>query len=206
MGVADLDWTHLLPFGVLLFGITALGFTRRKAGRSLARREYPKLAKRLGLDFIAPAGSREVGTLTGTVDDVRVRVESDERARLVCYPPGDLGIDVRSYPHHKRTPEGYEIFSLGSRADDRWAPNRFVREGHDVQPVLVALKALIAAFGADRDRLRNFTADAEKVECVFDFGVPAYLPASVVGRVLPAMIALSRSGRGGRASSPTAAE
>jgi hypothetical protein len=140
------------------------------------------------------------------VDGVRVRVESDERARLVCYPPGDVGVDVRNYPHHKRTPEGYRTVSLGSRADDRWAPNRFARDGRDVEPVLVALKALIVAFGADRDRLRNFTADAEKLECGFDFGVPAYLPASVVARVLPAMVALARSGRAARASSPTAAE
>jgi hypothetical protein len=203
--VADLDWTHLLPFGVVMFGMTLLGFTRRKAGRSLARREYPRLAKRLGLEFSA-LGPGVVGTLTGTVEGVRVRVESDDRARLVCYPPGDVGIDVRNYAHHKRTPVGYEVVSLGSRADDRWAQNRYARAGRDSGPTLEAVRALLAVLGPDRDRVRDFTADGEKVECVFDFGVPAYLPASVVERLLSAMLAVARSGRAAGLDSSTAAE
>jgi hypothetical protein len=60
--------------------------------------------------------------------------------------------------------------------------------------------------GPDRDRVRDFTADGEKVECVFDFGVPAYLPASVVERLLPAMLAVARSGRAAGLDSSTAAE
>lgn len=199
-----MDWTSLLPIGALLFGATALGFTRRKAGRALARREYPKLAARFGLALQPPERAGEVGTLVGDVDGVRVRVESDERARLVCYPPADHGLDVRSYPHHKRTPAGFEPISLGSRADDRWALNRFAREGHDVAAALAALGAVLVALGPDRDRLKTFTADAERVECVFDFGVPPYLPGSVVSRLLPAMVALARSGLEAKAGSRAA--
>jgi hypothetical protein len=204
--VADFDWASLLPIGVLLFGATVLGFTRRRAGRSLARREYPKLAERLGLRYHAPSHRGEVGSLGGTLEGMRVRVESDERARLVVYPPGDVGLDVRNYAHHKRTPADYQPVSIGTRADDRWAQNRFAREGRDVEAALAQLRKLIVALGGDRDRLRTFSVDAEKVECVFDFGVPPYLPASVVTRVLPAMVGLSRCACSQQTSNPSAAE
>lgn len=178
--------------GFLMFGATVLGFTRRKAGRSLARREYPKLAARLGLTFDAPARPGEVGVLRGEVEGVRVRVESDGRARAVCFTSGRLPIDVRNYPHHKRTPAGFEAFSFKNHVDDRWAQNRFIELDQDPSPYLNALRALLLAIGADRERLEGFTVDGEKVECVFNFGSPAYLPAAVVSRVLPAMVALAR--------------
>lgn len=201
--MADLDWTQLLPFGVVLFGVTALGFTRRRAGRALARRDYPKLAGKLGLELHAADG--QVGTLTGSMEGVRVRVESDERARLVCYPVSDIGLDVRNYAHHKRTPAGYETISLGNRVDDRWALNRFAREGVDSERSRAALRALVARLGSERERVKTFTVDAEKIECLFDFGVPAYLPAGVVERLLPAMVALARAA-GERGGESTAAE
>jgi hypothetical protein len=190
--VADIEWSHLLPIGILMFGASLLGLTRRRAGRSLARREYPKLAQNLGLLFQAPAREGEVGTIHGELDGVRVRIESDERSRIVCFPRLDLGIDVRNYEHHKRTPEGYEVFSLKKPADDRWAKNRYVSSAKDVVPLRNSVSELLRAVGTDRDQLKGFTVDREKIECVFDFGKPAYLPAPVVSRVLPAMLALAR--------------
>lgn len=192
--MADIQWSHLLPLGVLLFGVSALGLTRRKAGRSLARREYPKLADMFGLDFQAPTHSGDVGSIHGVIDGVRVRIESDERARLVCFPAADTGVDVRNYDHHKRTPEGYEVFSLKHHGDDRWAKNRYVRSEADVDRVRRLVVDLLRAVGSDRDQLKSFTVDGEKVECIFDFGKPAYLPAPVVSRVLPAMLDLARLG------------
>jgi hypothetical protein len=188
--VADFDWSSLLPFGFLMFGGALLGFTRRKAGRSLARREYPKLATRFGLAHEARPG--EVGTLEGRLDGVRVRAESEGRARLVCFPPQRLSVDVRNYEHHKRTPSGFESFSFQNLADDRWAKNRFISEGVAPEPWIEATRRILSAIGADRDRLEAFTVDADKVECVFNFGSPPYLPARVVERVLPAMVELAR--------------
>jgi hypothetical protein len=181
-----------LPLGFLMFGVTVLGFTRRKAGRSLARREYPKLAAKLGLTFEAPLRGDEVGCIKGEIEGIRVRIESDERCRIVCFPLGDVGLDVRNYEHHKRTPEGYESLSLQSLAEDRWAKNRFAREDLDIDARVVALRRVLDSTNPERDRLKGFTVDAEKIECVFEFGKPSYLPAPVAARVLPAMLELAR--------------
>lgn len=176
--------------GFLLFGGTVMAFLLRKVGRSSARREYPKLASELGLTFEPPENPRYVGRLVGEMDGFRVRIESDERARIVCYFADDPGIDVRTYVHYRRLPEGYQAFSFGNRADDEWLKTRL--ESVDRWPEVdkKRLGALLSTLKPHRDRLKAFTLDRERVECVFDFGAPPYLPGSVVRQVLPQLIAL----------------
>jgi len=42
------------------------------------------------------------------------------------------------------------------------------------------------------EALRQFTLDAERIELIFDFGVPAVIPTDEVQRLLSAAVALAR--------------
>jgi hypothetical protein len=178
-----------------MFAGTVFGFTRRKAGRALARRDFPRLAERLGLTYQPSDSPKGVGRIVGETQGVLVRIESDERARVVCQLPASLGIDVRSYDHFKRVPAGYDKISLGSRVDDEWMKVRLLHEsGEDsFERVRERLASLLDKLRPNRDRLKEFTLDESRVECVFDFGSPPYLPAAIVERILPAMLSLATS-------------
>lgn len=193
--VPDFAWSDLLPFGFLMFAGTLFGLTRRKAGRALSRRDLPRLAARLGLAYQVSDSTKGGGRIVGEVQGVLVRIESDDRARIVCQLPRDLGVDVRSYAHYKRVPGGYERVSLGSRSDDEWMQVRLLHESGEesFERVRERLISLLDALRPHRSRLKEFTLDASRVECVFDFGTPPYLPASLVERILPPMLSLASS-------------
>jgi hypothetical protein len=188
--VPDLSWSQLVPYGFLIFAGTVLAATKRKAGRALARREYPKLARELDLQFEAPEQASAVGRISGDIQGVSVRVESDERARIVCYLEHDPGLDVRSYEHFKRCPAGYETFSLGSSSANQWLKNRYQRADTDPEPSRQALLGLLRELKPYESRISAFTLTADRLECVFNFGSPAHLPANVVRDVLPQILAL----------------
>lgn len=190
--MADFEWSDFFKVGFLMFGGTMLAFVLRRAARSSARREFPRLAEELALAYEAPDNPRYVGRLVGNYEGIRVRVESDERARIVCYFDRDPGIDVRTYVHHKRTPPGYEPFSFGNREDDEWMKARLQRTDAEHQERLSAVRAALTALRRHRDRLRAFTLDAERIECVFDFGTPPYIPGAIVKELLPLLTALAR--------------
>jgi hypothetical protein len=185
----DFEWTDALPIGILMFAGSLIAATRRKAGRALAQRNYPSVAKRLGLTFEPPKHPAGVGQLTGQFQGREILVQPDERPRIVVYLKGEPSIELRSYPHWKRAPEGYAAFSLGSQKLNRWLPNRYCALGaeerfSESEPLATAL-AELQLFGA---HIKQVVVEPGRLECVFDYGTPPYIPASDVAQLVPTCV------------------
>jgi hypothetical protein len=187
----DLDWTHALPFGLVMFAGSVLARLRRKRQRARAERNYPALAERLGLEFEAPRYAGWVGRLRGRFEGYEVLVEPDERPRVLIHLAGNVGLDVRSYDHWRRVPDGMTSFSFGTRRLDQRLPNRFCElelQDHDSKLLGAEIERVLLMSEA----LRQFTLDAKRLECLFDFGTPAVIPVAEVERFLPALVQLAR--------------
>lgn len=187
----NLDWTHALPLGLLMFAGSAVARLRRRRQRGRAERNYPALAERLGLSFEAPRYDGWVGRLRGTYQQYSVLVQADERARIVVQLQTSPGLDVRSYDHWKRPPEAHTTFSFGQRKLDQRLPNRHCTQAlseRDFRQLAPVFSHLLD----QSEALRQFTLDPERIELIFDFGVPAVIPTDDVERLLSAAVELAR--------------
>lgn len=187
----NLDWTHALPFGLLMFAGSALARLRRRRQRGRAERNYPALAERLGLTFEPPRYDGWVGRLRGTYEQYSVLVQADERARIVVQFPANPGLDVRSYDHWKRPPEAHTTFSFSHRKLDQRLSNRHCVQALSERDFRELAPEFVRVMDAS-EALRQFTLDAERIELIFDFGVPAVIPTDEVQRLLSAAVALAR--------------
>ncbi len=177
-----------VPIGIVFFGGTMFALLRRKAGRGLARREYPSLASKLGLRLEEPRYPGWTGKLVGQSNGRQILVDPDESSRLSVTFARPLGVDLRSYERWKRCPPGFESFTLG-REWDSWLVNRFCTQGlADALYKNDALTTCLAELRAAAEHLSQLTIDGEKVEVVVDFGTPAHVPARVVEKLVPALI------------------
>jgi hypothetical protein len=187
----NLDWTHALPFGLLMFAGSAFARLRRRQQRGRAERNYPALAERLGLDFEPPRYEAWVGRLRGTYQGFSILVQADERARMVVQFHSNPGLDVRSYDHWKRPPEGHAAFSFQQRRLDQRLPNRYCVDAlgeRDFRELTAAFAKLMDASEA----IVQFSLDAERIEVLFNFGQPAVIPPQEVERLLPLLLGLAR--------------
>jgi hypothetical protein len=167
-----------------MFVGTVAAALRRKAGRSLAQRQFPQLVERTGLSFEAPKYPGWVGQLRGRWSGYEVLVQPDERARLVVWLRAPLGVDLRSYQHWKRTPEGKVAFSLRDRRLDAWLLNRLCKAGDEAK--LADAPLVIAALDAVRShpKIKQLVLDEERLELSLDYGSPTYIPAADVEPLL----------------------
>ena len=187
----DWDWLKAVPIGIVFFASTILAATRRKAGRALAQREYPALAERLHLTREPPRYAGWAGKLAGHYEGRRVVVEPDEHSRLLMEFRMPLGVDLRSYERWKRDPPGLQGFSLGKELD-AWLDNRFCLEDKvEAMRNNAELAGLLQELRDATERLKEFTVDETKIECVVEFGSPPYIPARVVERCLPVLSRLA---------------
>ncbi|HEX2730456.1 MAG TPA: hypothetical protein VHM70_02585 [Polyangiaceae bacterium] len=188
----DLGWTQALPFGLLMFAGSAIAARRRKLRQSRAGRNYPLLAGKLGLELEPARYPGWVGRLRGRFQGFDVLVEPDERPRIVVRFAAASLLDLRTYEHWKRVPEGYQVLSLGKRRLDQRFINRFGRT--QLAPDAANIDALTTALEAILDStegLRQLTIDADRIECLLDYGNPPVIPAPEVERLLPLLSALA---------------
>ncbi len=167
-----------------MFVGTVVAAMRRRAGRSLAQRQFPRLAERLGLRFEAPRYDGWVGQLKGAFEGHDVLVQPDERARIVVLLRQPLQIDLRTFQHWKRAPEGKSAFSFKERKLNAWLPNRWCADG--LEGVLGDNGALAAALDALRvhPHVKQLVLDEERLEFTLDYGSPPYIPAGDVQALL----------------------
>ena len=189
--MADFSWRDAVPFGIVMFVGTILGWLKRRAGRSLARRGYPQLARELGLSFVPPRYPRGLGTLKGQIRGHRVLVDPDESARVVVWFGEPSPLDLRSYAHWKRLPPDYAPFSMADRALDRWLSSRLVKHSADLEPILDdRFRELLKQVMNQGRELRQFALDAERIEARFEFGSPPYVPPGLIRELLPLLVEL----------------
>jgi hypothetical protein len=183
------------PIGLFMLVGSYLAARRRKSGWARAAEEYPEAARRLGLEFRAPAEPGRIGTMRGNVQGYRVFVDPDERPRVVLYFIQGPALVLRTFEHEKRSPNGMARFETGSSFldgffKDRYAPPELVealaKDG-------TRLEATIRKVSQDLGRnLAHLSVTDERVECALDFGRPSHIPAGRVERLVPELVELSR--------------
>ncbi len=193
--VDDLDWVKGLPVGILFFVGTLYGFTRKRARRALALRDYPRLAERIGLERVGGSATT-LGRFRGDYDGYRVAVDPEERApRIVLFLHQPTDWDLRTYQRWKRVPEGLETLTFADRGLNAWLSTRLLSGDPSglAEARLAAVESELLALRALTPNLREFSLAEDRLECVFDFGTPPFIPAALVADVLKQLAKLARA-------------
>lgn len=180
----DLDWAQGLPIGILMFVGMLVGTTLRKASRARAHRNYPAVAEEFGLEFVEPSNPRGLGRLRGQYRQRQVLVQADEGARIVVRLRAHPTLALYNHAYFKRTPDELVSFSLGSRKLDEWLPNRYCAPGMEDMGDSPRLRELLGELRLF-PKLKQLNVDGERVECVFDYGRPPYIPVGDLSQLLP---------------------
>jgi hypothetical protein len=180
----DAEWLRAVPIGLVLFAGSAFAAWSRRRRRARAQQNYPALAEQLGLKLDAPRYPGWAGTLRGSYAGRAVLVQPDEQARIVVQLTKPCGVELRSFAHWKRAPVGYENFAFAARRINEWLANRYVK--HELLTTWdpTALGALLDKLQSSSPALRQFSVDAERIECLFVYGSPAFIPVEEVPRLL----------------------
>jgi hypothetical protein len=193
--VPDASFLKALPIGLLLFLLMYLSARRKLSGFRLAAEELPRLAERLGLTFRrGSTDGRAIGKLSGDYRGYSVFVDPDERARVVLTCRAPIQVDLRSYERRFRPPKGFIPFRSGSALVDEFFVCRYATEeiAESIMARAPELERAMRPFQKARsDGLKDLTVTSEGIECVFDFGKPVHLPASVVERTLTDLAVLA---------------
>ena len=190
----DVSLLKALPIGLVLFLLMYLSTRRRRSGFRLAAEELPRLAERLGLTFRRGSTDGAIGKLSGDYHGYTVFVDPDERARvaLICRAP--IQVELRSYERRGRPPKGFVSFRSGSGLVDDFFVCRYATEelAEGLTALAAELERAVRPFRKARSEgLKDLAVTDEGIECVFDFGKPVHLPASVVERTLAELAALA---------------
>lgn len=185
------SWITAVPVGLVLFVGTLVGALRRKAGKELARAEYPSTAEGLGLVFQKGEGSTDLGRFKGDYGGKGVLVVPSE-GRIVLELSAPVGVILRNYAHYKRTPAGLEPFSIGVRWADAWFQNRYCSSGLGGRLHLDAgLIRLLERLRPYQGAMKQFALEGRRLECVLHYGSPQYVPAAAIRELLPILAELA---------------
>lgn len=168
--------------------------TKRKWAR--ARDDYPRLARRLNLEYKKGELTTQIGTISGMYETYRVAVEPDDNAAIAVHFKSTPDLFISSSgPDYSEPFAGMVQFSTGDRPFDRYFKIRF------------AAPAIASAIIENPDDLRFAETIIRKwarpihrlditrsgLRCMFEYGGQSYIPAAVVARVLPDLCDFARS-------------
>jgi hypothetical protein len=166
---------------------------RRKKGHKDAKKEYPELGARLGLTHKPSPFERGVGTLSGDIDGYSVTVDPDEQRRIRVRFRGAPAVDFRSYEQSTRAPHGMGTVYTSDKSFDAYFKTRFAAEmERDRLEALRSPSELIEPLRAVRE-LKELSITQTGINCVFDYGNPSYIPVTVVGALVPALVKLAQA-------------
>lgn len=179
--------------GMLFFGITVLGFLRRKAGNVVARSQYPQLAQKLGLTHRPSPYKQGVGKLEGRISGFSVVVDPDDQRRIFVRFSSTPDVRMYSYAHNKRAVGNMVSFrpvtsvlaaQFKTAQASRTLIDRFTLAEQELSRTLRPLSFV--------RQLKSLSVTDSGVTAKFDYGNPPFIPADVVLDVLPRMVALAR--------------
>lgn len=184
------SWLQAVPVGLVMFVGTVGGFALRAFRKRRARATFPELGQRLGLHHLPPEMPGAGGTLKGTFGGFEVRIEADNKARIVVQVPSAPTMDLRNYDRWTRLPPGLQPFALSDRAVNGWLKTRLTDP--DVVESIVADGELLALLRqlSDLTALREFSVADGRVEMIFDFGVRGLFPAGAAEQALQLAVAV----------------
>jgi hypothetical protein len=182
--MADSSWLSAVPFGLVMFVGTTVGFAYRALRRRASRASFPELAKRLGLAYSAPETAGAAGVLKGEHRGFVVRIESELRSRVVAQLEGDLPLDLRNYERWVRLPPGLEPFAFPDRSRNAWLRTRLAAPGLGSAVTGDAALNLALQRLQAHPALREFNVSDGRVELVFDFGARGLFPIEEAERAV----------------------
>lgn len=200
--MADDSWLRAVPFGLVMFVGTSLGFALRALRKRAAKASFPELGRRLGLTHSPPETPGAAGVLKGEHRAHVVRIESEVRSRVVAQLRRDAQVDLRNYERWVRLPPGLEPFAFPDRGRNAWLKTRLA------SPHIAAAVAADATLRQVLQRLhqhpalREFTVAEGRVELIFDFGARGLFPADEAERAVDAAVDVAEHIAASRASDP----
>ena len=189
--MADLSWLHAVPIGLLMFAGTTYGVVKRALSKRASQSGFPALGVKLALTHTVPETPGAAGTLKGTYQGHRVRLESETRARAVVSFRREIKLELRNYEHWKRTPNGLEVVAFEQRQLNTWLRNRFAHAS--LRALLIRDATLTTLLSRLRDdpHLRELTITPDRVEFVFDYGVRGLFPVNAAEQALTTALTLA---------------
>jgi hypothetical protein len=181
-----ISWGRI-PWGLVLGAVTVAGFLRKKSGHREAKRGFPELAERLGLNFKASPYRSGIGRISGQFRGYTVAVDPDDQRAVRVQLPHSLGLDISLEERTGRARAAYEPF----RTETRGAFRRLARAygtAEGVQRFQAARTSHEVEALLDIRELRTFLVTEESIVMSFDFGSPPFLPVRTVERVLPVLV------------------
>jgi hypothetical protein len=179
----DFSVLERIPWGFVLGAVTLVGLVRRKSGHRRAQREFPELARKLGLEYRPSPYRSGVGRISGNYEGLSVVVDPDDQRGIVVRLTQSLGLDLSLTERPGRPRVGYERF----RPDTRGALRRLVR-AYGSPPAIVRLESSATSREVEAllevQQVKTFLVTEESIVITFDFGSPPYLPGDLVQRVL----------------------
>lgn len=184
----DLSVLRSVPIGLVMFGVMAWGYIRRRARRNATRSGYPALAERLGLEHRRPTRINDVGQLHGVWRGYRICVDPDEQRKIIVRFAGEPLIDLRSY-EVPRCPVGMKTFGARDRAVNAYFRTRYASDAIAERLNEADLVRLTLPFSRDyRHAVRDLNITQHGVTCTLDFGNPPHIPTQAILELLPALI------------------
>jgi hypothetical protein len=177
-----------------MFAGMLVGLLLRRARHRAALRDFPALARRLGLELRPPLHPRAIGKLSGTYSGYRVFVDPDETRRITIRFDSAPGIDLRSYEELRRRPPNLARYFSGHKRFDAYFKTRYAtKEIAERLAQAQNLTRLLAPLrGPYAREIRQVLVTSEGISCVLDFGNPPHLPPDAVEFLLPALVELAR--------------
>jgi len=192
--MADIEDVKRVAFFALMVIGPYVMHRMRRTGAARASREYPALARELGLSLRAAEPGR-IGALSGDYDGYRVFVDPDDRARIVVYTHTEPRVVLRTFEHEKRVPNELVSATTPNRVAERFFKDCYAAEdvAHALAERAGELEPLLRPFAERWPRtVRHLSITPERLECELDFGRPTHIPEDVVKALLPAAVALLR--------------
>lgn len=185
------DWTSAgLPVGLFILGTTVFGVVRRKSGIALARRQYPGVARDLGLEFRPSRYAAGLGVLAGERSGKRVVVDPDDQRAIVVRFRGEPELELTTYEARVPARPTQRDF----RFDDRALRARLktTRASKELEARLRAsdLASLLGPLLAHRE-LASLAVTSSGIVARFDYGSPPYIPGAVVLETVPRLLELA---------------
>jgi hypothetical protein len=179
---------------MLMFAGMFIALVLRRARARRAARDFPLLARELGLDFRPSPHQRAIGTLSGEFMGYRVFVDPDEQRRITVRFEHEPGVDFRNYEQARGAPRAMSTFYSGDKRFDAFFKTRYADDevAERLADVPKPSRLLDPFRGQYYRELKQLNITSNGVSCVFDFGNPPHIPAEAVGLLLPAMVGLAR--------------
>jgi hypothetical protein len=152
-------------------------------GRRRAKRQFPVVAKKLGLNFVASSDRSEIGRIEGNYQGRKIRIAPDENATMLYRISGlpDIFLSTKVY-ERENIDTGNMVFDSFFRTRNIKRPDSIVDR---INKRGAALEFLHDFNRRWKRKLEYFEVSDEGIRLSFKHGMNGYMPATDLEQLLP---------------------